>query len=67
VRADGVGECAGWVGLFGQQMFSIGEREREIEIEIETFASGEKIASGLNIVELLGACVWVLIGTFSDS
>ena len=42
MRADGVGECAGWVGLFGQQMFSIGEREREIGIEIETFASGEK-------------------------
>ena len=29
MRADGVGECAGWVGLFGQQMFSIGERERD--------------------------------------
>jgi len=33
VRADGVGECAGWVGLFCQQMFSIGERERERERE----------------------------------
>ena len=48
MRADGVGECAGWVGLFCQQMFSIGERERERErereigIEIELFASGEK-------------------------